>query len=408
MKIIGLIRHIKHNWNLYIIILMVMVVSDDCYWFSTAKDESFVMIKFAFYVLFPLYLYETRGHPKINIVPIVLMTCLLCISVLLGGASVIGGPVVLFLLFVSSAIIAKAIELTDFANCFVEVVNALMAYSVLVWIGVMTGVLSINEIENVAGVSVKVSWLCIFFSDTFGVILRNSAIFREPGVFMVFINLAFILDAIFLKHRLSIKKLLLYVGCMITTLSTAGLIILLLAYLLYIYVQRKSIKSLSLPILFMGLCIALLIGSEELVGDIFSKFGRGMESGSVVGRITSLTIPAMIIFHNPLFGVGPELFRTEYIHYGEQLYHMYIDPQGLATNTILNAGAVYGLWFSLCLVVDFYDFSKGIAHNKRIQTLYVFLLLLMMFSNESMFYSMIVYILIFYGIDNRYKLLTAR
>ena len=133
-----------------------------------------------------------------------------------------------------------------------------------------------------------------------------------------------------------------------------------------------------------------------------------MESGSVAGRITSLTIPSAIIFHNPLFGVGAESFNVEYIHYGQQLYHMYINPQGLATNTILNAGAVYGLWFAMFLIIRFYNLSKTVAHNRRYQTMYVFLLFLMMFSNESMFYSIIVYVLVFYGTNRCNKSMEVR
>ncbi len=408
MKLARYVQHIKQNLHLYIIILMVMIISDDCYWFTTADSRLLVMVKFAFYVLFPFYLYIKFRFPRVNIVPLVLMTLLFCISALLGGASLIGGPAVLFLIFLSSVIIADAIDFKVFANCYVEVTNIIMIYSCLVWAGAMVGVISLSEIENIAGARIRTAGFCTFFSDYFGVILRNGAIFREPGVFMVFINIAFLFESVYLKHNLSMAKLVLYAGCMLTTVSTAGLIILFLAYLLYIYNQRKSVKSFILPLLFMILCIVLLMGSEELLGDIFSKFDRGMESGSVAGRITSLTIPATIMLHNPLFGVGAESFASEYIHYGQEIYHMYINPQGLSTNTILNAGAVYGLWFAMYLIINFYNLSKQLVYKKRIQALYVFMLFLMMFSNESMFYSMIVYILIFYGSRNRNKSFEVR
>lgn len=186
---------------------------------------------------------------------------------------------------------------------------------------------------------------------------------------------------------------------MVTTLSTAGLIILFLSYLLYLYNQKSNIKAFAIPAIFIGVCVYLLVGSEELIGGIFGKFERGMDSGSVAGRITSLTIPATIMYHNPIFGVGAEQFRPEYIKYGQQMYHMLIDPQGLATNTMLNAGAVFGVWFAIFIIYNYYRFSKLVVPRKRIQALYIFLLFMMMFSNESMFYSLIVYILIFYAIN---------
>lgn len=394
-----LILDIRQNFSLYAIILMIIVISDDCYWFSTTSNTIFVAIKYVFFVVFPIYLYVKLNCPQINVIPIIAMTAMFCLSALLGGASIIGGPATLCLTLLSATIFTKSISLPTFANGFIKVANAIMLYSCIVWAAVMTGLVSITEIENIAGNSVKTAYYCTFFSDYFGFILRNGAIFREPGIFMVFINIAFILDSLFLKNNLSIKKLILYVGCMVTTLSTAGLIILFLAYLLYLYNQKSNIKVFALPAIFIGVCLYLLVGSEELIGGIFGKIERGMDSGSVAGRITSLTIPAMIMFHNPLFGVGAEQFRPEYIKYGQQMYHMLIDPQGLATNTMLNAGAVFGVWFAIFIIYNYYRFSKLLVPRKRIQALYIFLLFMMMFSNESMFYSLIVYILIFYAIN---------
>lgn len=378
---------------------MIIVISDDCYWFSTTSNTLFVKIKYGFFVILPIFLYIKFKCPQINVIPIYAMTVMFCLTALLGGASIIGGPAALFFTLLSATIFTKAISLPTFANSFIKVVNAIMLYSCIVWTAVMIGLAQITVIENVAGSSVKTAYYCIFLSDYFGFMLRNAAIFREPGVFMVFINIAFILDTLFLNNNLGIKKLILYVGCMVTTLSTAGLIILFLAYLLYLYNQKTNIKAFVIPAIFIGVCVYFLVGSEELIGNIFGKVEKGMDSGSVAGRITSLTIPARIMYHNPLFGTGAEQFRPEYIKYGQQMYHMLIDPQGLSTNTVLNAGAVYGIWFAIFIIYNYYRFSKLLVSGKSIQALYIFLLFMMIFSNESMFYSLIVYILIFYAIN---------
>ncbi len=392
---------IKNNAGIYLIILAIIVISDDCYWFSTSSNKMLVSVKYGFFVIFPLFIYFKLGKPQINILPILTMALLFSLSAFVGGASSIGGPISLFFLFLSAAIFVKTIRLDSFSRAYIKVSNIIMIYSLCVWIAVILGFTPITEVDNMAGATVKVAYLCTFFSDNFGVMLRNGCIFREPGVFMVFINIAFILEIIYLRNRLNIMKLALYVGCMFTTLSTAGLIIILGIYTYYIYVQKTKFLGMAIPIVFMGICMYFLIDSEELIGDIFGKFDNGMNSASFVGRITSLTIPAMIILHNPILGIGAEMFRNEYIKYGKELYHMYIDPQELSTNTILNAGAVYGLWFTIFIVLNFYSFSNILVRGKKIHCLYVFLLFMMMFSNESMFYSLIVYILLFYGMNAR-------
>ena len=401
MSIQKILNDIKDNAGIYLIILAIIVISDDCYWFSTAANKMLISVKYGFFVVFPLFIYMKFGQHKIKIASILTMTLLFSMSAFCGGASLIGGPITLFFLLLSSSIFVSAISLDTFSRAFIKVNHIIMIYSLLVWILVMLGFVPITEVENIAGATVKTAYLCTFFSDYFGMILRNGSIFREPGVFMVFINIAFLIDIVYLKNRLNIKKLVLYVGCMFTTLSTAGLIILLCAYTYYIYIHKTNIKTMAIPVAFMGICLYFLMGSEELIGDIFAKLDRGMESGSVAGRITSLTIPAMIIVHNPILGVGAEMFRNEYIKYGKEMYHMYIDPQGLSTNTILNAGAVYGLWFAVFIVINFYLFSNILVRGKKNHCLYIFLLFMMMFSNESMFYSLIVYILLFYGMNAR-------
>lgn len=399
---------VKCNASLYLILLSIIVISDDCYWFSTSTNTTLVALKYGFFVLLPFYIYKKYKVHNINLGRIILMSLFFCMSAVLGGASVIGGPATLFFLLLSSELVVKSFSMQVFSKVFINVVNTIMLYAIVVWTAVMMDLIHTTDVENIEGTSIKVALLCTFFSDYFGVLLRNGAIFREPGIFMVFINIAFILETLYLRSKMSVGKLVLYVGCMLTTLSTAGLIILFLSYILYCYNQKTNIKAFAIPVVFMAVCVYLLMSSEELLGDIFSKFDRGMDSGSVAGRITSLTIPTMIILHNPLFGVGAAMFRNEYILYAKQLYNTTIDPQGLATNTILNAGAVYGLWFSLFIILNFFKLSKAIVIKNKIQSFYIFILLMMMFSNESMFYSMIVYILIYYGIYANNKLLRTK
>ena len=398
MKIINTIKNdLLHYGKLYAIILSIILISDDCYWFSTATNPLLISFKYAFLVVLPICLYFSLGRPKINILEILFMSALFCLSAAFGEASLIGGPATLFFLLLSSSILVRTVRLQIFARAFIKIVLVMMLYSLCIWVALMTDIMSYKEVDNVIGATIKTAGFCTFFNDNVGLFLRNGCFFREPGVFMVFINIAFILDALFLKNNIGLNKLVLYAVCMLTTLSTAGVIIMFGVFILYLQGQAKNYKSLIVSALFFMLCIYLLVGSEELMNNVFGKLEHGMSSNSVVGRITSLTIPGAIILNNPLLGVGAARFRGEYISFGREMYHMHIDPQGLSTNTILNAGAVYGLWFTLFIIIGFFKFSKTLSSSKFTQTIGVFLLFMMLFSNESMFYSMLVYILIFYG-----------
>ena len=84
----------------------------------------------------------------------------------------------------------------------------------------------------------------------------------------------------------------------------------------------------------------------------------------------------------------------------EELFHETIDPQSMATNSILNASAVFGLWYGIFLIFGLCNFSKRMARRNLIGVLLTFVSLLMIFSNESMQYSLILYMLVFYGLSN--------
>ena len=89
---------------------------------------------------------------------------------------------------------------------------------------------------------------------------------------------------------------------------------------------------------------------DKLIGDVFGKFERGEDSASVLGRISSILVPLSVILKYPILGTGAEAFRDVYMNVSKSIFGFPIDPQGMATNTILNAGTVYGIWFAIFLI----------------------------------------------------------
>ena len=389
---------IKFNKNFCLLVFLMILISDDSFWFGTYGSNVFLALKYIFVALLPVFLYK-NGFAKgaKRFVPqILLMFFMFCATAFVSGSSIIGGPLMLICTIVAAILFAHTVSLKKFAQCFSDVVLLIILYSVAVWALAMVGVLSINIIENVAGHAVKTCGFCVFFGDTFGIILRNAAFFREPGCFMVFIAIAFLFE-IATKEKINISRIAIYLLGMISTVSTAGIIIIAIEYMFYLYKHKSSIKTIFLPLILVICCVYFLMLSEEMLGNLFAKLQSGTESNSTLGRISSVTIPYQIIFHNPLLGVGAEGFKPEYIKYGQMIYNQYINPEGLSTNTIFNAGAVYGLWFFVFLIVNLYGLSKTLAVKKFFSTWLVLGVLLLVFSNESMFYSMSFYLLVFYG-----------
>lgn len=386
-----------HNKKfLYIFVTALIVLSDDCFWFSTANIKSLTLIKFIFILTLPCFLIKDNKLTiqEKNLLALVILTT---ISSGIVNGFAFGGPLLLCFIFLASFLIVNKISFSTFGKIFSNIIIFLSLCSIIVWGLLIFHILSPNIIENSVGVNTRTLLLCQFYEGYVG-ILRNAAIFREPGIFMIFINLAFLFD-IYNKQTIPIYRLIIYTFAIFSTFSTAGYIILSLCFFLYFLKKGVSFRII-IPLILLLTGVYLFISSDSLMASVFGKLERGQESASVLGRISSITVPLTILSENPIFGVGTEDFRGEYLSISQRLFGIRIDPQGMSTNTFINAGALFGLFFFAFILIGYYKLSQIIAHQ-TITRLLVILSLLFIFSNESMLYSFIFIILLAYGYVTR-------
>lgn len=387
----------KYKWY-YLLIALLAFLSDDSYWAATSGNPTLSMARYAFVVVVPIvfmFILKVNVGKDISSLLILMLVGIFAASILSGSG--IGGPVMLFFSMLSASLIVTKIDIKDFSARYCEVVVIAILYSFALQMLIMTGIMQVGTTENIVGVQVSTLGGCVFHNSYFGLILRNGFIFREPGVFMVYITMAYMLDIWMNKDVLSLGRQLIYFLGEFSTMSTAGIII--WALLFAINALRKgSFKVKNLLPMLIVIVVAYFIFSNEIIyGNVFSKLDRGTDSGSVLGRLSSVLIPLKMTLESPLWGVGTENFRDVYMQYGKELFHTDIDPQGLATNAILNASAVFGLWFGIFILIGFWRLSKKLASHNPLCCLLTFISIILTFSNESMQYSLIFYLLIFYG-----------
>lgn len=392
------IKNIAKNKWIYLLIFCIALLSDDSYWAATSGNSMMSAARYAFVVFIPVFylgILHIKADKKLLRFAIILSTLLFAVSFL--SRSGLGGPIMLFFSLLSAAMIVSKIPLTEFSNRFCELIIVLILYSFALQMMRLFGFIEVSSIENVVGSKVSTYGGCIFVGSYFGLILRNACIFREPGVFMVYICIAYMLDIWMHKSGLSLIRQLIYFIGIFSTMSTAGIVIWAVLFFTNV-VKSKKVSPHNLMVICVILLVAYFIFSNEILfNNVFGKLERGTDSGSVLGRVSSLYIPFQMTLDSPIWGCGTENFQAEYIKCGYNLYHREIDPQGLATNSILNASAVFGLWYGLFLLYGFWSLSKGLAGRRIIGCVLTFLSVLMTFSNESMQYSLIFYVLIFYG-----------
>lgn len=394
----------EYKWS-YLLVFLLAFLSDDSYWAATSGNTALSIARYCFVVIIPIIF---MVFMKVNVGKdisglLVLIIGGIIIASFLSGSG-IGGPIMLFFSLLSAALIVTKIDLADFSESFCDVVVAMIVYSFALQMSIMLGLAEPSMRENVAGVSQSILGGCVFHNSYFGLIMRNGCFFREPGVFMVYICMAYMLDIWMNKCGLTLKRQLVYFLGVFSTMSTAGIAI--WAVLFMINVLRKGSFKISniMPLLIVAVVAYFIFSNEIIFGNVFGKLERGTDSGSVLGRLSSITIPFKMTIESPLWGCGTEHFRDVYIKYGHQIYHTDIDPQGLATNAILNASAVFGLWFGIFIVLGFWKLSKRLTSYNKLGCVLTFASIMLSFSNESMQYSLIFYLLIFYGYKHKKRL----
>jgi len=327
--------------------------------------------------------------------------CLFYISSLVNGGRISGGPVFLMLNLFIALNTTRKFSITSFAKIFSNSVLLLSCYSLIIWLGVTLNFLPTTSFENSAHQIIEMFGGCCFFHLEDSVIPRSSCFFREPGVYMIFICLSFVLEAFILKNKIDNKKTLIYVISLFSTFSTAGFLIFGLLYAIYILngsLSSGKKSSLAFPII-IGIVAVYLIFSSDIASGVFGKLEEGEESVSYLGRLSSVTIPIDMIKIHPIFGAGIDGFKPLYESVALKQFGINIDPSGMSTNTILNAAATFGLWFGLFIIIGLFKFSKRVKVNS-VYRLLIFVSIISALSNETLIYSAFIYWFVFYGYHN--------
>lgn len=219
--------------------------------------------------------------------------------------------------------------------------------------------------------------------------IRNRGIFREPGVYMIFLFFALLFE-FFYKRKINKKRVIIFTITLLTTGSTAGIIILLATYV-YVILMKKNFKYRGVVIVLVGIfCIILSNGLFESI--VAGKFIRGSNSyGSFYSRYMSIFSNLEIAIKNPVFGIGRySLYNT--ILFKDEIY-LVTDN----TNTIIIGIVAYGFLFG---IICLYGLYKMICHHQSLIVGRIFELCIVVaaLSNEDLGQNIIYYILVVFGI----------
>lgn len=226
--------------------------------------------------------------------------------------------------------------------------------------------------------------------------MRNASLFREPGVYVIFL----IISLIFLYNTKTIDKgqrnkiLLVSSVAILTTLSTAGYIGLLLL-VGYLVLGKSNQIGYGSKLFVIFLCIIgvyFVLTNDSLYSPVFNKLSGGNDSadsrfGAISNNIDMWSKDVMSV----LFGNG-----YQYVENNIDLVSVekkYVSVHN--TNTLLKMLSVHGIFYFITIITLLFASSRKIASNHF--SIYVMLVLCVMLSNEDLIFNQILYIILFYG-----------
>lgn len=166
---------------------------------------------------------------------------------------------------------------------------------------------------------------------------RNFGCFREPGMFQVHLNLALIYELF--SEKISLKRVILLCGAVVTTFSSAGFITTAIILLAFMWNKNDLNKSVKKKITFLSIIsIALIIylyinGYFGHYGTVFQKFLEFSGNGSAFERMNAVNLALKTIGNNPLLGTGWGNWANTFL------------SSGILTCTPLNWFAIYGVLY---------------------------------------------------------------
>lgn len=224
---------------------------------------------------------------------------------------------------------------------------------------------------------------------------RNFGPFWEPGAYQTFLNLA-LYFTIFLQKPFNKKYFIVFIITIFTTLSTTGVIALIVTLCVAFYHfsknkkdnNNKKIKNILsfLPLIFAVTIIFFALIPNKFSDLVFGKlsgiFSGNYVSGSTYVRVAAFLEPLKVMINKSILGIGYKGLRAHAIEVGYRLntctFTNWFGMYGLGIGLLLNYFYASFVWLKrfdlitkigLMIMIFIIIFSEDYSSNDFIYTL---------------------------------------
>ncbi|SNU03302.1 hypothetical protein SAMN06298211_101488 [Prevotellaceae bacterium MN60] len=397
MSLLSRINILKNTSVGEILLFLLIYTSEDTMLFGTFGSPIYNALKYLVLVGVSCYmLYSIPPVKKDVFAPVLLLLGLFVISAMMSGWLKFGF-IYNIILILAGLIYANRYSLSFFRIAYCRIIEFLSVYSLIIYFVnlFIPSLLSIFPLEyNVVGNEFRNTIFSVTFSS---LPFRNFGIFREPGVFMVYINIALFLE--WFSKESNLKRIFIYVLTLLTTVSTGGFIIGAVIYAGGAIYRRQTKNILvALPLIILAYYIAME-GDNIYSSLLLDKVADG-GTGTTEVRLASIYVPLQIFMNSPL-GVGPDVFNQLFPIYSGKLYGEMFDGD-LATATFFKQLAVNGILVCAFYFIAFVRFIRRGYSSTYLRILF-FVVLFLALINEDMRASLLFNLMVAYGLSTNRK-----
>lgn len=330
-------------------------------------------------------------------------------ATMLFNSDVTGGYIKILMCLIIGYMMIHLMSFDDFINSYINVMLMLTVYSLVMMYVLRPVVFNMPEIifpriYNSMGlplIDTRLSYVVNI--DNY---YRNFGIFREAGVYQIFLNFALMFELFYKKTKLNLKNAMILSVGILSTFSTPGYLtgaILIGGFILskknkHLLKKNHASKKkilLFVSIILVGAFILYLTNHEFNIMFTRTIDKLVQKESSYQGRIVALSANLLTWIEKPLFGNGITIGLLE-----KTLTRMKTGYDFSTVHNTSTIGALLATFGMLFTGIYLYLLFKLIGKSKQRRLLrgFMFLGILITINTQLLIYNELLYTIIFYGL----------
>lgn len=318
-----------------------------------------------------------------------------------SGPNVLSTYLHIIVVIVNAWLITEQFSENLFFDIFEKSIFVMAVYSLIIYVIALIFPSIIKMfpiIKNIAGKEYYCTGLAIISQSGLnsGTLFRSFGVFREPGVYQIFLNIAFCIYLFKFKKN-NILKIIVYVLSILSTVSTTGIFAMIVIFIVFTIISNVKNKQIIVTILIAFLILLqYLVNNYDIFHNAITKINND-DDMSTIARLYSLFANLKIWITYPIFGSGMKINSTMFPAIVYQETGQLVADN---TNSYMYLLSCFGIIPFIVFIKGLYCASKCMLNNGAI---FLLIILLIVLAGENLIYSSFAWIFVFYGLSTTKK-----